>query len=285
MTSGTSRFGASKAMALTLISHFWNEEFLLPYWLRHHYSLFDEAVLIDYGSSDRSLEIIGKLAPRWQVRPSRNEFFDACEVDKEVMEIEREFTGWKIVLNTTEFLLCHDLRFFLRWMEMYRSEVLGVWPFDLTMVDALTERNNEISPVPLFLQKHWGYHSGGNRSRLLHRFSEGSYVTGRHTSTLVPKVLDEDLFILWFGWCPIRYVKERKLQIQKRIPPRDQAQGLGRHHLMTPEELEAAYRREANKAYDLFERHPAYRELIKAMAKKCSTIAGPNGAHHKQDAV
>jgi hypothetical protein len=255
-------------MTVTLISHFWNEEFLLPYWLRHHYSLFDDAVLIDYGSTDHSLKIIGELAPRWQIRSSRNEFFDACDVDEEVMEIEQEFTGWKIVLNTTEFLLCRDLQLFLRRMEEDHPDLLGIWPFDFTMVDRLEERENEISAAPLFFQKHWGYHSRGNRSRLLHRFPAAKYDTGRHSSPLVAKVLDDSLFVLWFGWCPIRYVRERKLQIQQRIPARDRVQGLGRHHLMSSEELDAAYQREADHAYDLLEMHPAYRNLIEALTRE-----------------
>lgn len=83
-------------MSLTLISHFWNEEFLLPYWLRQHYPLFDHGVLIDYASTDRSLEIIRELAPSWEVRPSANPWFDARDCDAEVMTIEREFAGWKI---------------------------------------------------------------------------------------------------------------------------------------------------------------------------------------------
>src|SRR4051812_48551649 len=107
-------------MPLTVISHFWNEEFLLPYWLKHHYPLFDHGVLIDYASTDRSAEIIHELAPQWEVRSSANVWFDARDVDAEVMAVEREFNGWKVALNTTEFLLCPDLRLFVRWLEKYR---------------------------------------------------------------------------------------------------------------------------------------------------------------------
>jgi hypothetical protein len=255
-------------MALTLISHFWNEEFLLPYWLRHHVPLFDHGVLLDYGSTDRSLEIIRELAPHWEVRSSRNQWFDAREVDAEVMEVEREFPGWKIVLNTTEYLLCHDLPLYVRWMEKYRPDVFGIWAFDLAMVDPLGERDQEVTEAPLYFQKHWGFHTKGGRSRLLHRFADGCYGTGRHSTSLVEKVLDDGLFLLWFGWCPMRYVTGRKLQIQQRIPERDRAAGLGKQHLVSPEGLEGAYQQEAAKAYDLLEAHPAYKELIQALAQK-----------------
>jgi hypothetical protein len=270
-------------MTLTLIAHLWNEEFLLPYWLRHHVPLFDRGILLDYGSTDRSAAIIQELAPHWEVRPSRNAWFDAEEVDREVMEVEREAPGWKVVLNLTEFLLCPDLRLFVRWLEKYRADLQGLWAYDLTMVDRPAERDDALTEAPLYFQKRWGYHAGGGRSRLLHRCPDGRYDTGRHTSGVAGKAPDDSLFLLWFSWCPIRAVAGRKLQIQQRIPQRDRLRGLGRQHLLTPESLEAAYQAEAAKAYDLWERHPAYRELIEFMARQAGYPL-PGGAPAAGDA-
>jgi hypothetical protein len=265
-------------MGLTLISHFWNEEFLLPYWLRHHVPLFDHGILFDYASSDRSAEIVRQLAPGWEVRPSGNEWFEARAADAEVMAAERERPGWKIVLNTTEFVLCPDLALFVRWLEKYRPDIQGVWGFDLVLVDRLEERDAEVTAAPLHLQRHCGYHPGGERSRLLHRAPDGRYHVGRHKSDRVAKVPDDSFFVLWLGWSPMRYVRGRKLQIQQRIPPRDRALGLGRQHLVTAESLEAAYQQEAAKAYDLLERHAPYRELLQALAHK-KGIAGDLAAN------
>lgn len=253
-------------MSVTVISHFWNEEFLLPYWLRHHYPLFEHGVLIDYASTDRSREIIRRLAPGWEVRPSVNAWFDARDIDAEVMALEREIPGWKIALNTTEFLLCRDLAWFLHLLGKYRPDMHGIWPFDLTMVDGPGERDREVSDAPLHFQKRWGYHSQGSRSRLLHCHPDGRYAAGRHSSDRLPKVVDDSLFILWFGWCPMRYVTARKLQIQQRVSQRDRAEGLGRHHLVSPEQLEANFRQEALRSYDLWQAHSGLRELIHVLA-------------------
>jgi hypothetical protein len=253
-------------MPLTVISHFWNEEFLLPYWLRHHVPLFDHGVLIDYTSTDRSVEIIHELAPHWEVRPSANAWFDARDVDAEVMAVEREFAGWKMVLNTTEFLLGQDVPLFVRWLEKYRPDVMGVWGFDLALVDAVEECEKTVTEAPLHLQRFRGYHPKGERSRLLHRHPDGRYDTGRHTTPLVPKVLDDSLFVLWLGWSPMRYIRGRKLQIQERVPVRDRAAGLGKQHVVSPAALESAYWREAARAYDLLEAQPTYRELIMSLA-------------------
>jgi hypothetical protein len=255
-------------MPLTLISHFWNEEFLLPYWLRHHLPLFDHGVLLDYASTDRSVEIIRELAPHWEIRPSANEWFDARDADAEVMAVEREFSGWKMVLNTTEFLLCDDLGNFLARLEKERPEVMGIWPFDLGVIDTPEESGQAVTHQPLHLQRFHGVHHRGDRSRLLHRHPDGRYDTGRHTTPLVKKVLEEQLFVLWFGWSPMYHIRGRKLQIQKRIPSRDRAAGLGKQHLLNHLELEAAYQRAAARACNLLETHRNHRELIETLARR-----------------
>ena len=91
-------------MKKTVVSHFYNEEHLLPWWLRQHKQIFDHGIMIDYASNDRSVEIIKEICPTWEIRPSRNEYFDPGPIDQEVMDIERELTGWRIALNVTEFL-------------------------------------------------------------------------------------------------------------------------------------------------------------------------------------
>ena len=91
-------------MKLTLLSHFYNEEYLLPWWLKHHSKIFTDAILIDYNSTDRSVEIIKEYCPTWKVFKSKNEYFDAILVDQEIMEYEQTIDGYKICLNTTEFI-------------------------------------------------------------------------------------------------------------------------------------------------------------------------------------
>jgi hypothetical protein len=63
---------------LTIISHFYNEEYLLPWWLEHHKKIAPFGVMIDYHSTDRSVEIIKSICPHWEIRTTRNESFDAA---------------------------------------------------------------------------------------------------------------------------------------------------------------------------------------------------------------
>ena len=61
--------------------------------------------MINYKSTDRSVEIINEICPEWQVVDSVNPEFSAAEVDDEVMYYEEQIPGWKIALNVTEFLV------------------------------------------------------------------------------------------------------------------------------------------------------------------------------------
>ena len=90
----------------TLLTNVFNEEYLLPFWLNHHKNLFDELIVIDYNSTDKSIEICKSICPECKIIKTRNKYFDAEEIDKEFMDIENNIEGIKIVLNTTEFLFC-----------------------------------------------------------------------------------------------------------------------------------------------------------------------------------
>jgi hypothetical protein len=89
----------------TVMTHFYNEEYLLPWWLNHHKKYFDHGIMINYQSSDNSVNLIKEICPTWEIIDTKNDSFGAAEVDKEVMDIEKSLSGWRIVLNTTEFLI------------------------------------------------------------------------------------------------------------------------------------------------------------------------------------
>ena len=64
--------------------------------------MFDMAILIDYNSTDNSLEYIRREAPRsWKIVSTRNKQFDARLVDLEVMEYEKMVS--KCMENSVEY--------------------------------------------------------------------------------------------------------------------------------------------------------------------------------------
>ena len=89
----------------TVICHFYNEAYLLPWWLNHHIKIFDHGIMINHKSTDSSVDLIKKIAPHWDIVDTRLSEFDAFMTDLEVMNYEEQIQGFKIALNVTEFLM------------------------------------------------------------------------------------------------------------------------------------------------------------------------------------
>lgn len=219
-------------MKLTLISHFYNEEFLLPYWIDHYINMVDEAIMVDYASNDSSIDVIRSLAPHWKIIKSRNQYFDTEEIDKEIMDIESSINGWKMTLNTTEFLLKRNLKEYLWEFEKIAPGFGAISTNGVWMVDDEYNKNQVLDNRPLVLQKNRGffekdklpffihpktafYLNEPSRSRLIHNKKHGCYHPGRHKYD-IPHYSDENLLLLWFGYSPYSYIKQRKLNIYKK---------------------------------------------------------------------
>jgi len=103
-----------------LISHVYNEEFMLHYWIRHHAPLFDHAVIIDYNSTDGTREILAREAPpSWRVITSSDKTFSPRGNDLQVMQAELQYPDhWHLALTTSEFLVHPDWRGALERMKV-----------------------------------------------------------------------------------------------------------------------------------------------------------------------
>ena len=246
----------------TVITHVWNEEFLLPFWLRHHVPVFDHGIIIDYASTDRTVAICHELAPTWEVRQSRNPDFNAAECDVEVMETEREIEGWKIALTTTEFLHGINLAQLTEAIDCSGHNGAQVRP--VAMVDMAEHAN--LTDDPLTEQCHTGFFGGymePYKARVIHRHPDGAYSPGRHGTGHGDLIHYPDgALILWYGFAPwTSETRQRKLQIQNRIPQADKNAGYGGHHLMDETQLHASWQAMVGQSGDL-RQVPEYASVI-----------------------
>jgi len=234
----------------TVITHFYNEEYLLPWWLDHHKKYFDHGILIDYDSTDRSVEICKDICPSWQIVKSVNKEFGAWQIDAEVMEYEKQFAGWRIALNVTEFLvgpvneLMHDRN------ERTQYLIPSVTFFDWNPIGTLNQS------LPLWEQKTQGisYKTDfmARRARSLHNFNDIRYDAGRHFS----QFNCENVCIFHYANCiSSPEMVNRRLQIQTKIPQADILRNMGHQHHnhgkgMTLDSLKEFNDRESSKVLD-----------------------------------
>jgi hypothetical protein len=203
--------------------------------------------MIDYQSTDRSVELIKEICPTWEIRPSQNEYFHAGKIDDEVMEIERELDGWRMALNVPEFLY-GNIDQLDEYDEENKQFLIGNYVFvdmeDLEKGPATLDHS-----IPLHEQRYWGYvednysgwQSSDGSTRRLNR-SIHNYVIqypdwGRHYPDTIPSFTD--LVIFYYGWAYIGPEGiARKMQIKTKLP----SEFLGCHHDKDEEHMFRQYR-------------------------------------------
>ncbi len=223
-------------MESLLISHIYNEEYLLPFWLEHHKPMFDKLIIIDYNSTDRSIEICKNIWPECIIIKSRNKEFDAKKVDQEVMYIESNFIGTnivKMVLNTTEFLFSHtDIK------NLFHPSVSIA--FSVKCYSPYSKNNYEFnSKNELYLQllKDDIKYNDKRGFRIIHNHTNGNYKLGRHQTNYY-SVNNNLLYILWLGFFPMNEnVMKRKLQIKNKMSEHDKNNNKGFQHLYDREKI------------------------------------------------
>lgn len=236
----------------TIITHFFNEEYLLPFWLNHHKKFFDHGILVNYKSTDKSIDIIKEICPTWDIVDSKNEYFSAQLVDNEIKKIEDGLNGFKITLNVTEFILGD-----FNMLDRITINTQFLIP-SYVMVDNMGFDNEKVY-TDLIIEKPFGidttipfeytklsiddltnlskvYNIGAilrnpfemRRGRSLHNFRV-NYPLGRH----FPGYNTKDFIILWYGFSPFNDENiKRKTQIQTKMPDSDKSLRLGFEHMV-----------------------------------------------------
>jgi len=209
----------------TIITHFYNEDYLLPWWLEHHKNMFDMGICIDYGSTDNSVKIIKEICPHWQILPSGFDHFDAENCDWEVEFYERQISGYRIALTVTEFLVGDLDKLILDTSARVQWYIPCVRFTDWNLEGKL-DRN-----LPLWEQLKTGidYRKDplANQCRSLHNFNDIKYTTGRHYMPFNT----EDCAIFHYAHCITGTpMLQRRLQIQYKMSERDKEKKLGSHH-------------------------------------------------------
>lgn len=238
---------------LTVITHCYNESYLIPHWIAHHLTVFDHGIVIDYASTDDTVAIVKELAPDWEIIQSRNSDFNAVACDAEVMDIERGISGWKCALTSTEFL-CGEIKSLTQQWDVQGSFAAQIRP--CAIVDLKRREpvlGEQRSPLEYC---HDGYMDGWitpYKSRLVHRHPDGQYSVGRHTTSHKGVLWHPDGALLkWLGFAPwTPAMRQRKKQIQDRIPESDRANGLGFQHMVDDDKLERMWQSEVAISGDL----------------------------------
>ena len=218
----------------TLLTNVYNEEYLLPFWLNHHKDMFDDIIIINYYSTDKSMEICKNICPNCKIINTRNQNFGTIDIDNEFMDIECRIEGIKIVLNTTEFLIpeCPIKDLF--------KDVSGRISYSINAISPYSSNNYDIKNYNELFSNLFNpdikYHNDRG-VRQLHNCVNGNYKHGRH-ETYNYTIPNNKAHIIWFGFYPMNeIILQRKLQVKTYIPQSDIDRRYGFQHFYDREKM------------------------------------------------
>ena len=250
----------------TVITHFYNEEYMLPWWINHHKKLFDYGIMINHGSTDRSLDICKQMCPHnWKIVDTCISEFKTEYIDHEVKFYESTVDGFKAVLTLTEFFMTpmplDHLNARIVYNDSKYMKTIGVCMVDMFPTE-LPDYNQ-----PLFAQKHHGMITGYTDplnmhrpdtykdlyGRFYHNDRYGKYAPGRHWLTIDDKIYNaQDVFILKYKYSPWNESSiNRIMQFTSKITMDDLQRGLCTPHMLVSEEHWSLYNYFRQTAYDL----------------------------------
>ena len=230
---------------VALVTHIYNEEFILPFFIFHHAHFFTVAHIIDFRSTDASLALLRKYAPEsWTVEPSDVDtgYFGAQETDAQLLRIERSLPEgwWKFCPTIAEFLISPDIQEELQAAADQNYQVLRVPGALLIGNDSVPLRSWESHHL---LPQRSMYVVKGDHWRFIHRVPNCSVyaAAGRHFL-----LVEAEIFSTWtscsgfakFSYTPWPEARQRKTQIAPKIPKTDLAVGMGKHHVFSSEKLD-----------------------------------------------
>lgn len=243
----------------TLITNVFNEEYLLPFWLNYHKRIFDHGIVIDYDSTDKSIEIIRSICPHWEIRRTENivdgkVLFETYRIEEECKKIECSIrSGYKIYLNTTEWLILNKpLKDILACDMKDKCYLLNVYvplynidEFNPTSTEDFITHFNHTIVEAKFIR---GY-------RFIFNREHGNYQIGRHftnISTDYPprgtdykSLRDIGMCVFWCGYYPINETMwNRKLNIKNNMNihiEKQEYRNTARQHFYSLEEMKEEY--------------------------------------------
>lgn len=224
----------------------WNEERMLPFFLRHYDSIAEKFVVYDNGSTDASLEILNahrKVDLRHYTVEGESFVEAARRMYDTIWKGSRGEADWVVVCNVDEHYFHENLPGYLN-----QCKAEGVTVIPSAGFEMITEQ------FPTSAHKLCDVVTRGARATSLDKIGifdpnaieEINYVVGRHGADPVGQVVypsTVELKLLHFKYLGLPYLKSRYAELSQRLRIGDIEKRWGYQYLWDGAEVESAFAR------------------------------------------
>jgi Glycosyl transferase family 2 len=218
----------------------WNDARMLPFFFRHYDPVVDRYVILDNGSTDRSLQLLEEH-PKVTVRHfdvSGDSFVEEEQrLSDTVWHESRGIADWVIVVDIDEHVFHPDLAGYLR--RCTESEVTALRAIGYEMVaDEFPE-----AQLPLVESVPLGVRSAGHDKLCIFNpdaVTQTCYAPGRHLAEPTGTVSwpeHPEILLLHYKQLGVDYAIRRSAELRLGLGPGDVEQGWGRQYLWSPAEI------------------------------------------------
>lgn len=234
----TERDGVGSMPRVHVHATCWNEERMLPFFLRHYEPIAERIFIYDDGSTDRSREILERC-PRVTIEPihcAGASYVEALQdLYNNCWKRSRGHADWVIVCNVDEHF--HHPSGLAAYLS--GCQTAGVTLIPSRGYEMVATRFPP-SDVQLSSAIRRGMSSWAHRKTTIFApdaIDETHFGVGRHTIQPVGRVtLPEacELRMLHYKYLGFPYLRERHMQLESRRRAGDRRKGHGRHYAVGP---------------------------------------------------
>jgi glycosyltransferase involved in cell wall biosynthesis len=235
----------------------WNEEYLLPHFLRHYAPFVDRFVIFDDGSTDRSIDILQR-EPTVETRPTNRRadepyiHFNTALYNNAWKE-SRGQADWVIVGNIDEFIYGRDVASHLATCHSNGITAIPLLGFEMISRDDLPAGKSPPAAVrsgaPSAPMSRWAIFNPD-------AIEEINYGVGRHTCRPTGDIVipDKDrLLNLHFKRVGLARTFQRQRLQDTRRSITERRQGLGHHYEHAWPQFLADWEKVERDAFDVLE--------------------------------
>jgi len=222
----------------------WNEELIIPFFLRHYEPLVDRIIVYDDDSTDRSLELLA-ACPKVEIRPLQRgaqSFLDAHHALFETCWHEsRGQADWVCLADLDEFLFHPDWHLYLA-----AEKEAGITTIQANGYDMVSET----FPLPgldlptTLTKGRRDFHLDKTSLFVPDAIDRINFTVGRHNCTPTGRIVSPEIRYLQlrhFKSLGLDYVLERNHALGGRLNQEDRARGWSTHYSRHDDSIRAEF--------------------------------------------
>jgi glycosyltransferase involved in cell wall biosynthesis len=228
-------------MKIHLYSIAWNEEKIMPYFMKYYSSFCEKIVIYDNESTDKTPDIVKSYNGEVRSWGSNNQVNDLMYLDikNNAYKESRDIADWVIVCDTDEFLYHPNL---LNKLEQYKNKGITfpkIKGFEMIPNCELKEEDN----LPLTYQKGARFINLDKRA-IFNPKLDIQYGVGCHTSNLPIGAVEspmQDIRLMHYKMLNVNYFIERHQLLGSRLSDLNKKNQWGGHYTWTNERMTQEY--------------------------------------------